>query len=315
MSSEEFTQDLDNFKMKAPNTGLLEQQQRKKEAEREALAKIFNSKREEAATSPSMQLVEDVKKVPNVPAPPSPAINAEHEPKDIAWRQTTLQQLVALYPAKHAISDLIMTINGALQQPNMSYSLLGPTGTKFLIKSENGNLFLADPEKDGKAFANIGLNPDLDNDATDDKDAANRMKPIQGTTPISTIKHTEGTDIEFGIKESFEETLNEKHIVKTEDIKDKKTREVVEKLRTMAADLRNGKRVNIDESEQVQIDVKTLNNALFIAQSLFNRDKGAMYDEVADDLSSAIAECLLSNRNCVAADRLSKDTLEFIEKV
>jgi hypothetical protein len=313
MSSEEFTQDLDNFKMKAPNTGLLEQQQRKKEAEREALAKIFNSKREEAATSPSMHLVEDVKKVPNVPAPPSPVINAEHEPKSIAWRQTTLQQLVALYPAKHAISDLIMTINGALQQPNISYSLLGPTGTQFLIKSENGSLFLADPEKDGKAFANIGLNPDLDNDATDDKDAATRMKPLQGTTPISTIKHTEGT--EFGIKESFEETLNERHIVKTEDIKDSKTREVVEKLRAMAADLRSGKRVNIDESTKVQIDVKTLNNALFMAQSLFNRDKISMYDAVADDLSSAIAECLLSNRSYVEADKLTKDTLEFIEKV
>ncbi len=313
MSSEEFTQELDNFKVKKPATGLAEKIEQKKLEEQAALAKIFTSQRGAAPAAPVIPLNEDVKKAPPAPAPNSPAVNPEHEPKNVAWRQTTLQQLVALYPARHAISDLIMTINGALQQPNMAYALLGPTGTKFLIKSENGALFLADPEKDGAAFANIGLQPDFDKDATDDKDASSRIKPLQGTTPISTVKHTECNEFEIG--ESFEEKLSEAHVVKTEDVKDPKVRAVVEKLRAMAADIRSGKRSSIDEDAQPSIDVRTLNNALFVAQSLFNKSRNKLYDEIADDLSDAIAECLLSNNNAVLMNRISDQALSFIKEL
>lgn len=316
MSSQEFNQDIDNFKIKKPSTGLAEKIEQKKLEEQAALAKIFNSQRTDPPSSsvaPVISLNEAVKKVSAAPSPLSPSVNPEAEPKGIAWRQTTLQQLIALYPAKHAISDLIMTINGALQQPNMSYSLLGPKGTRFLIKSDNGSLFLADPDKDGQAFANIGLNPDFDKDDTDDKNADDRIKPLQGTTPISTIKHTECD--EFGIKESFDENLQEAHVIKTEDIKDPKTRAVVEKLRSMAADIRSGKRSGLDEDAVPQVDVKTLNNALFVAQSLFNKGRARLYDDIADDLSEAIAECLLSNRNSVGIDRISKQSLSFIKEL
>lgn len=313
MSSEEYTQDIDNFKIKKPDTGLAVKIEQKKLQEQASLAKIFNSQRESSNSSSIIPLSEDVKKTTAVPSPPNAVVNQEHEPNNVAWRQTTLQQLVALYPAKHAISDLIMTINGAIQQPNMAYSLLGPKGTKFLIKSEGGALFLADSEKDGAAFANIGLNPDLDDDSTDDKNASDRMKPLQGTTPISTIKHTECE--EFDIKESFEENIQEAHKIETKDIKNPKTRDIVEKLRTMAADIRSGKRKSLDEDAVPQVDIKTLNNALYLAQSLFNKNRIKMYDDIADNLSDIIAECLLSNKNNVSINRISNETKQFIQEI
>lgn len=280
------------------------------------LAKIFNKTREEEATpapkpAQVVSLNEEVKRIKAVPPPPSSSINGEYEPKSINWRQTTVQQLLALYPAKHAISDVIMMVNGALQQPNTSYSLLGPRGTKFLLKSDNGQLFLAEP--DGSAFANVGLSPDFDQDSTDDKDASNRMKPLQGTTPITTVKHLESN--EFGLQEGFNEEITEAHKIETESIKDPKVKSVVEKLRAMAADLRSGKRQGLDEDANKQLDVRTVNSALFIAQDLFNRNRTALHDSLADEFSDVIAECLLFNKSTVDYNSLSPNAKKFLESL
>lgn len=315
MSSQDYTQDLDNFKIKKPNTGLQEQIAQKKALDEAVLAKIFNSKRETSpqAIAAPVTLNEEVARIKAVPPPPSSSINGEFEPKSIAWRQTTIQQLLAIYPAKHAISDVIMMVNGALQQPNTSYSLLGPKGTKLLLKSDNGQLFLAEPDPDGKAFANIGLSPDFDQDSTDDKDASNRMKPLQGTTPITTVKHLECN--EFGLQEGFNEQIEEAHKIETESIKDPKVKSVVEKLRAMAADLRSGKRQGLDEDAVPSMDIRTVNNALFVAQSLYNKGRNALYDDLADELSDIIAECLLANKTSVSYSELSSEAKNFIESL
>ena len=112
---------------------------------------------------------------------------------------------------------------------------------------------------------------------------------------------------------SEKEELDNK--IETKDIKNPKTRDIVEKLRTMAADIRSGKRKSLDEDAVPQVDIKTLNNALYLAQSLFNKNRIKMYDDIADNLSDIIAECLLSNKNNVSINRISNETKQFIQEI
>ena len=158
------------------NTGLAESIANKDQANKKAMEKLFtkmeegkiSSKPVTDPTPPAKRLDEEAPAVRatevvrvtqqiNRPVPPVYGpVNAENEPVSIAWRPTTVQQLVALYPHAHAVSDLYQVLHSATQQPGLSCALIAPHGTKYLVRAdETGMLYMADPNSYPAAFANI----------------------------------------------------------------------------------------------------------------------------------------------------------------
>ena len=252
-------------------------------------------------------------------------VNKEHEPVKISWRPTTIQQLVVLYPKAHAVSDLYMVLAGATQQPGFSFALIAPHGTQYLIKADKeGNLFMADPDPNPAAFANIGRNPDFDNDS-DDKNH-DSMKPLGNAKHMKTFESTTATD-EFNVDPTFNETVERldegKHDIPTESLTNPKVKDIVSKLRAEAAALRG---VQLEEPKMVvapaetanaplmedanapSFSLKKLNTMLYKVQDRFNNTGNQIYESMADELSTVIAEALLSNKQSVPKNKISKVT-------
>lgn len=243
----------------------------------------------------------------------STPVNDENEPTGIQWRPTTIQQLVALYPKSEAVSDLWMTVHGAGQQPGMAFGLIAPHGTKYFIKSDkSGNLFMADPDPNPQAFANVGLNPDMDNDAVDDKNGIEPAKPFNQNSWRVLPSKLESKETEFGKEDvHFNESIEESRMDLSK-IEDEKTRKVVEKLYAEADELRKkAKEETLTESKEETVSVKKLNGMLLQAQSQVNSSAGAVYEAVADELSDLIAEALLSNKNTVPLRHISPIILKM----
>ena len=326
-------------KMKAKtNTGLVERVMSKEESEKEAVAKLFDKMRageiseapvtnpvpvkrlDEAApptraTEPIRVIQQLNREIPTTITP----VNKENEPVSISWRPTTLQQLLALYPKAHAVSDLYMVLAGATQQPGFTFALVAPHGTQYLIKAdENGGFFMADPNPNPAAFANIGLNPDFDNDAVDDKHPCS-IKPLGNTSPMKTYENDE-----FNVDTNFREKLDEgKHDIPTDSLTNPKVKDIVSKLRSEAAKLR-GEQIEepkpglvvapatsngpLMEDTVPSFTLKKLNTMLYKAQDRFNNTGDAVYESMADELSTVIAEALLSNKTSIPKSKISKVT-------
>lgn len=238
------------------------------------------------------------------------SVNDENEPTGIQWRPTTVQQLSALYPKTQAVSDLWMTLHGAAQQPGMAFGLLAPHGTKFFVKSDkSGQLFMADPDPNPKAFANPGLNPDFDGDK-DDASGAEPAKPFNQNSHRVIPTKFEGKE-EFGVDVNFNE-LSESRMDVTK-IEDEKTRKVVEKLYAEADALRakdkEEKKDSLNESSNVKEEtytLKQLSTMLMKAQTQVTNTRNKLYEAVAEELSDIIAEALLGNKNSVPISKVSK---------
>jgi len=244
-----------------------------------------------------------------VPTKSTP-VNDENEPTGIQWRPTTVQQLIALYPKSQAVSDLWMTLHGAAQQPGMAFGLLAPHGTKFFIKADkNGQLFMADPDPNPKAFANVGLNPDMDGDKVDDAAGIDPAKPFNSNSFRNIPAKLESKE-EFGVDVNFNE-LSEARMDLSK-IEDEKTRKVVEKLYKEADELRaEDKKDKGKLNEDVKEDtytLKQLSSMLMKAQTQVVRSRSKLYEAVAEELSDIIAEALLENKNTVPVSRVSKIT-------
>jgi hypothetical protein len=241
----------------------------------------------------------------------STPVNDENEPTGIQWRPTTVQQLIALYPKAQAVSDLYMVLHGAAQQPGMAFGLLAPHGTKYFVKSDKtGNLFMADPDSNPKAFANVGLNPDFDEDSIDDKTGVAPAKPFQTNSHRVLPTRLESKATEFGVEDvNFSEALEESRIP-LEKIEDKKTRDVIERLYKEADELR--KKAEEEKTDKLteaikegSISLKKLNKMLMQAQTRINTPQGDIFEAVADELSGLIAEALLTNKDSVSVNRIS----------
>jgi hypothetical protein len=235
-------------------------------------------------------------------------VNDENEPTGIQWRPTTVQQLIALYPKAQAVSDLWMTLHGAAQQPGMAFGLIAPHGTKYFVKADkNGSLFMADPDPNPKAFANVGLNPDMDNDKVDDAAGIDPAKPFNQNSHRVLPTRLESKN-DFGVDVNFNELSESRIDLST--IEDEKTRKVVEKLYKEADELRaKDKEEKKPLNENVKEDtytLKQLSSMLMKAQTKVMNTRSKLYEAVAEELSDVIAEALLENRNTVPVSRISK---------
>lgn len=312
--------------IKKPHSGIAEKEAAKKAINEAALAKMF---KRASGNVPTVQVLNEAEKpiirtipVENVPKPPSPltvaGVNKEHEPESVPWRPTTVPEIISLYPQASAVSDLSMCLHNALQQPGFAVGLVGPNGTKLLIRADAaGNFQLANPGTNGAAFFNIGLNPDMDKD--DDEDGGKHeidaaAKPAQqnshrilspGKVELNNHVKYAGVTEEFDISEEFE--INEAKYIPTEDIPDQKTRSVVEKLRNMAADLRAGKKTALTESREPNVTVRQLSNGLYKLQEMINKTGNQGYEVLADELTEVIAEALLANQNAVPVSSLTEN--------
>jgi hypothetical protein len=323
------------------NTGLAESAANKEAASKEAVAKLFQKMNagelsESPVTNPtSVKKLEEAIPVTRLTEPiivaqqlnrPVPTslkpVNMEHEPTSISWKKTSVQEMAVLYPKAHAVSDLYMVLHGATQQPGFAFGLIAPHGTRYLIKAdESGNLYMAEPNPNPAAFANIGLNPDFDSDAVDDK-YPNSIKPFYQNSHQVLTKY-ESND-EFNVDTTFNEKLDEgKHDTPTESLTNPKVKDIVSKLRAEAAKLRGeqveeprqlivapAERAHAPLMEDVvpSFTLKKLNTMLYKAQDRFNNTGDAIFESIADELSTVIAEALLSNKTSIPKNKISKVT-------
>lgn len=139
---------------------------------------------------------------------------------------------------------------------------------------------------------------------------------------------------DFNLDTKFEEKLDEgKHDIPTESLTNPKVKDTVSKLRSMAAALRgesvstqttqnmekplivrpaDGQKSTLMENvEEPSYSLKKLNTMLYRAQDRFNQTGNALYESIADELSTVIAEALLSNKKSVIKSKISGPTRNF----
>jgi hypothetical protein len=139
---------------------------------------------------------------------------------------------------------------------------------------------------------------------------------------------------DFNLNTKFEEKLDEgKHDIPTESLTNPKVKDAVSKLRAMAASLRgesiqtqttqnmekplivraaDGQKSTLMENiEEPSYSLKKLNTMLYRAQDKFNQTGNNLYESIADELSTVIAEALLSNKKSVAKSKISGPTRNF----
>lgn len=136
---------------------------------------------------------------------------------------------------------------------------------------------------------------------------------------------------DFNLNVKFEEKVEEaRHDIPTESLTNPKVKDAVSKLRNMAAELRgestqtinmekplivrpaDGQKSTLVESvEEPSYSLKKLNSMLYRAQDKFNQTDNPVYESIADELSSVIAEALLSNKKSVPKSKISKPARAF----
>lgn len=216
-----------------------------------------------------------------------PSVNDEHEPNSLEWQPISFGQLVRDYPKSTAINDLYTYVHSAMQQPGMSFGLLGEKGTEFLIKADrSGNLFKAFPPSGYQAFTNIGLNPDYDQDKTDDAEVETAAKPLH--IPTSEVKDKLYKDSEFGVSENID-YIEEAPVVKESVFFSLFTKDEL-------------KTVQLSEN----LSVKDANSLLFLSQKKLNKTSEPIYEKIADVLSGVIAEALLFKRELIPLGKITR---------
>lgn len=133
---------------------------------------------------------------------------------------------------------------------------------------------------------------------------------------------------DFNIDTTFSEKLNEvQHEIPTESLTNPQVKDTVTKLRNMAKQLRgedvaqpdkplvvqpvNAPHGQLMESTEPVFSLKQLNTMLYRAQDKFNQTGNNLYESIADELSTVIAEALLSNKKSVPKTKISGPTRSF----
>jgi hypothetical protein len=134
---------------------------------------------------------------------------------------------------------------------------------------------------------------------------------------------------DFNLDVKFDEKIEEgKHDISTESLTNPKVKDIVSKLRAEAAKLRgedvaqpdkplvvkpadtpNGRLM--ENVEEPSYSLKKLNSMLYRAQDRFNQTDNPVYESIADELSSAIAEALLQNKKVVPKSKISGPARNF----
>jgi hypothetical protein len=214
---------------------------------------------------------------------------------------------------------------------NLGDSVLGTGNTD---KEALSSLF--EKMHEGKISETPVTNPNAVN-RLDEKAAEPVPVLVPVTAPVITeiVKEKElKVKDDFNLDTKFEEKIEEgKHDIPTESLTNPKVKDAVSKLRNMAAALRgesiqttqnmekplivrpvDGQNSTLMEGKVVEepsYSLKKLNTMLYRAQDKFNQTGNGLYESIADELSSVIAEALLSNKKSVAKSKISGPTRNF----
>lgn len=253
-----------NETIKKPNTGLQQTLEEKKKAEKEKLRALMPSAINEDSRYPSgMETRTD---------------NDEHEPNpknDFHWAPVTPQEIKALYPCTTAISDIKMVLNTARQQPEMAVALIGERGTKYLIKTDKlGQFYMTKPSNDPQQFTNPGANTDYDADDLDDKNASTQMQPFNRRAMFEDA---------FVIYEDIEKKFDKSSIIKE--------------------DLKKVSKKKLNESSQKTVNINELNTLLYDVQKELREKDNESLEKLADSISEAIAETIISGKKAYNYDK------------
>jgi hypothetical protein len=164
------------------------------------------------------------------------------------------------------------------------------------------------------------------------------VEPVPAVVPVpapvltETVKKEEpksNAKDDFNLDIKFDEKLDEgKHDISTESLTNPKVKDMVSKLRAEAAKLRGEEIAQPDKAlivksadtppgrlmenvEEPTYTLKKLNSMLYRAQDRFNRTDNPVYESIADELSSAIAEALLQNKKVVPKSKISGPARNF----
>ena len=152
-------------------------------------------------------------------------------------------------------------------------------------------------------------------------------KPIVEEKPVKPVEKKMEDD--FNLDTTFTEKLEEvRHEIPTESLTNPKVKDTVTKLRNMARELRGEsvpspappERLVVQPADSKQLveskqepvfTLKQLNSMLYRAQDKFNQTGNGLYESIADELSTVIAEALLSNKKAVPKSKISGPTRSF----
>ena len=267
------------------NTGLADRERQRLEEEKKRLKAIMPSAQEQ-------QIKEEEE---DETAEQSSHASSEHEPTSFPWAPVTPHDIASLYPKGTAISDLQMVLNAAVQQPNLTVALIGKGGTSFLVKTDKtGQFWMSQPDNSPVNFNNPGMNTDLDDDE-DDVNAKDQMTPFYrramfgnntapGPKDHPTSLYYEDIEKEFGKLIDF-------------DIENRKA--IREKT--------------VNEGKQKTIKISELNNLLFNVQKELRVNESTELEKLANSLSNAIAESVLSNSKSYDYNNFCKLVNKFVE--
>ena len=258
------------IRKKNANSGhLMEQARQKAETERNALRKakaklgLVSSVLNEDANPPIHEFVGLVKQGPK-----------NGEPSALMWSPTTLENVLALYPQQHAISDINSSVSAANQQPDVPVALVGPgdsRGQYFLKTDKQGNFYMAHGDKNpatyvnpagsGSHLASVPTTSSFDKSQINTGDVRHVIETLVADIKalrdeVKTLKEmkVEHTNIPTVIDEAVDPLSMDNLLVEKVSIKqqmeglDDKSKSVIQKLLNAAEAIRNGKAALLDDT-------------------------------------------------------------------
>lgn len=209
----------------------------------------------------------------------------EAEPQGLDWKLVSYSELQRLFSEfSPPVSDIKMTVSGAVQQPHMAFPLVTTKdGKKFLVKADEvGQLYVTLPTKDSKVFFNLGMNTDYDADK-DDVHASTQIAPAFTKAPEQK---------EFGLKiKGQKDEYSPMPYYKNKAL----TAMLVDEALNSPK-----KKITIPESTQKTIQLTELNKLLYRVQKALNETNDDTLEKFATKLSDIIAEALLTGRKAIS---------------
>ena len=275
------------------------------------------------------------------------------EPSELLWQPTTIQNLMALYPQKTAISDINTVISAANQQPGVPFPLVGPGDKRgeIFVKSDNsGNFYLAHGDKNPKVFVNPAkVSPEDANWDAPGKVSvpvtSSFQKPQINTTDLRHIVASMAEELET-LKKEVKSLRETREITESETSKrsliekklsleqrmesmDDKSKAVIQKLIGAAQQLRTGS-ANIADSKEttsstvlteevevkpkaIKVSTTKLHEMLVKTTAKLNSNRTEVLEQLADNISTLIAENLLTNE--IASTEFLKETVMSYKKL
>ena len=297
-----------------PRTGLAESIAKKKQDEEKRMKKIFESKEAiptlvkpllEAEHTYTRHVMPPTVSPNPVKLPEIPAVNKEHEPRELNWVPISNELLITI----ETISDVQQILAAAQQQRNVAFGLVSPKrGTACFLKVDtSGTLLMAKPEEDPKAWSNVGLN--YDNDVDDDNKESTAKDYVPNTRTTSGWPYL---DREAHALESEDETANLLEALDVEGLTNPHQRALVAKLLDAAAELRKKEPIIQDDKEELpikkepsntlveeknvqenSIDLNQLSYLAMEISKLRKQGDSEQLEAIEDDLLNFIAESLL----------------------